>query len=147
MTSGTVNLGGGDDVLTLKYGKGGGTINGGSGFDTLVIEGSGHNIKIGDLVEMEVIDLGKDGANDADTFHLGDRNDSNGKSIYIIGDGSDSLTRATGLAKLKPTDNIETKEINGVTYEFAEYTRVGSITNGTDATFMIDTDMNVQPVI
>ena len=137
MTGGTINLGGGDDVLTLKDGKGGGTINGGSGFDTLVIEGSGHNVHIADLVEMEVIDLGKGGADDANTFHFGNRNSSGDKSLYIIGDESDSLTRAVGLAKLEATGNTETKEINGVYYDFAEYTRVGG------ATFMIDTDMNM----
>lgn len=141
MTSGTVNLGGGDDVLTIKDGKGGGTINGGSGFDTLVIEGSGHNIKIGDLVEMEVIDLGKGGADDANTFHLGGRSDSNGKSIYLIGDADDSIDKSLASPSLEATGNTETKEINGVTYEFAEYTRADNITNGTDAVFMIDVDM------
>ena len=142
MTSGTVNLGLGDDTLTLKYGMSGGTINGGAGFDTLVVEGSGHNIHIKDLVDMEVVDLGKGGALDANTFQFGNRNSSGDKSLYIIGDESDSLTRAIGLANFKATGNTETKEINGIEYSFAEYYRPDG-----GARMMIDIDMNVDSIL
>ncbi|WP_019673842.1 beta strand repeat-containing protein, partial [Psychrobacter lutiphocae] len=117
MSGGTVNLSAQDDVISIGdviadamsiTNFSGGTINGGAGTDTLNVLGKDHTVNASNLVSIEKVDLGANGANDANTFIIGRAQMASepANAIYVNGDASDKVQINGGYAKLIPSGSV-----------------------------------------
>ena len=131
--------GAGDDVVsiaTLDFNL----VDGGTGTDTLALEGSGLHLDLTALADsrtrsIERIDIGGDGNNTLtlsvlDVLNLSDESNE----LLVLGDAGDVVNRGAGwtAAAIGGSNGNGTSTIDGQTYQ---------IYNGGQATLLVDTDI------